>query len=82
MMQAGDTIRFSNVTTLDQGLKLGWKAGGQKPRRRVYVALVLGTELHPDDIPPDADWEELYRNGTLLDPTEALNALGLKEETK
>lgn len=79
-MQAGDTIRFSSVTTLDRGLQLGWKAGGTKPRRRVYVALILGTELHPDDIPADADFDVLYENGTLLDPTAALRALGLREE--
>ena len=79
-MRAGDTIRFTHVTAVEPGLQLGWKAGGTKPRRMVYVALVLGVELHPDDI-GDQDVDALYESGVLVDPNEAIQSFGWVKET-
>jgi len=77
-VRAGDTVRFTNVTTLDdRGVRLGWVAGGRKPNRQVYVALILGVERHPDDLGENPDFDALYASGVLLDPTRALRELGL-----
>ena len=79
-MKAGDTIRFSAVTTVEPGgVRLGWKAGGAKPRRMVYVALVLGIELHPDDI-SGQDVDALYDAGVLVDPNAVIRGFGWVKE--
>lgn len=79
-MRVGETVRFTHVTTVEPGIQLGWKAGGSKPQRRVFVALILGVELHPDDIPDGADFDQLYAEGTLCDPNEALAGMGWKRK--
>ena len=80
-MRAGDTIRFTAVTTVEPGgVRFGWKAGGTKPRRMVYVALVLGVERHPDDI-GNEDVDALYEAGVLCDPNEVIRSFGWVKES-
>ena len=79
-MTTGQTVRLTHFTDVQPDIQMGWKAGGRKPRRMVYVALILGTELHPDDVPEDADIDALYDDGTLLDPNKALEMMGWKRD--
>lgn len=78
-MNRGQVVRMTHFTDVQGRMQLGWRAGGRKPNRKVYVALILGVEPHPDDLPDEgADFDSLYADGVLVDPNRALEDMGWK----